>query len=700
MPGPAYLERRPRLREPLELAPLERGRVCARAPSDGTTLELGADEASVVALLAGRYDVRELLSAAAALDPPVPALVTLALVRKLDARGLLADLDEPGRAFTWVPPVTPASRRRRSKLARALDARIRVPALAALFAPARRLPRGWIVPASFGAIGALALELAFAAVSARARPLLDPFASRADSAPRVAFVAWLVVSLALSWRGLLRGVALASLGHAVPAVQLALGFGFPHLEVDDAARRTAPRRDRQALSLVGLGALAAFAAAPAAFALFAGARGAAAIAAIACLLFFVDLAPHGRSDAYTLIAITAGVPRHARRSAAYLLRRSLRNLLWRAPMGERERVFTAVTSAWLVHAISAEVWLAAVLVPGARGLFERTLAHDGGRPTASALLAIAMLFATLATFVVVMVALATGAMGMIVFALRDRGVSAPASDAAVEPTDADVRARLAEPAVLATLDEAPFERVLAKVRRRRWPAGAVLRRQGATASWLGVVARGEIAVVVEEESGMPHETATLGESAVFGQGTLLADVRARSTLRAKTEVEVLVLEGAGFREAIGAGQGAERGLALLRRADALRAVPELESLGSVRLARLIAGAKVVNLGEGERVASRELAGVALFYVQAGCVRVEREGVELAKLVAGDRHAALGASLASRAGADALVALEASTLFCIDEPSFAVELLGRASMPDMVEEAMARSVRGGALRSGK
>ena len=114
--------------------------------------------------------------------------------------------------------------------------------------------------------------------------------------------------------------------------------------------------------------------------------------------------------------------------------------------------------------------------------------------------------------------------------LRQAGVLA--SDSAIAA---------AQHAFLAELPEPGRASVLALLEPRRYRAGAVVVGRGAPADELFLVLRGRLSVVDDSGAGQPRRAATIPAGGLFGElGVALGGVRT-ATVKADTDVEVLVL---------------------------------------------------------------------------------------------------------------------------------------------------------------
>lgn len=110
-------------------------------------------------------------------------------------------------------------------------------------------------------------------------------------------------------------------------------------------------------------------------------------------------------------------------------------------------------------------------------------------------------------------------------------------------------ARLARIPLLASLSSAELAVVGLWVSAERYPAGAVVVRQGEPADRLFFIASGEVEVLVDDAHGVPRGVGVLSTGSYFGEIALLGDDSARrtATVRSITPVELYSLQKDDFR---------------------------------------------------------------------------------------------------------------------------------------------------------
>ncbi len=105
--------------------------------------------------------------------------------------------------------------------------------------------------------------------------------------------------------------------------------------------------------------------------------------------------------------------------------------------------------------------------------------------------------------------------------------------------------------------EAPREvaaQTASRMRILTFPPGAVVIRQGEPSDRFFVVAKGEALVVQRDESGAERTVSTLGPGDYFGEVGILTGHTRNATVRAKTSLEVLVLDDDAFRTLVASSQ--------------------------------------------------------------------------------------------------------------------------------------------------
>ena len=473
----ALARARPRLVADLDVRVVD-GAAIAIARGTGVACDLAADDVQALSLIDGQRPIDDLLPAAMALQPPLRPAACLGLLRRLHACGLLQGLD-PAAAAELVGQDAGGEGRLASlgRWHRWLRLGVTLPG-----------PLRW--PSALGLSGGTARILAAVGVSAtlvlvgilvateRADAAFDLFGSFALVERSLAI--YVAALTAASLRGLLRAAAVAKTGE--PA-RLWIGFtaGVLHVDVDDRARGWLPMPQRLGLYLAGVAGLALPAAAGLTMAWLAAdvpdAEPLRLLGAVATTLLLVNLAPYGRGDGWNLAGAWSRVPDLRRRAAAWMLRRSLRNLWSRSSgMTHVERTALLLASSWLAHGIAASWLLMDHLLPSVLQAVT-TLARIGDESLLR--WSIAM---TLAAGLLAMVLLLVIGLGLIFVGAATQLVRRPEprpteTRRVADVTDEILDAMSAVP-FLAALPRDELTTVVAGTRRERWPAGAAIVRQG------------------------------------------------------------------------------------------------------------------------------------------------------------------------------------------------------------------------------
>lgn len=86
-----------------------------------------------------------------------------------------------------------------------------------------------------------------------------------------------------------------------------------------------------------------------------------------------------------------------------------------------------------------------------------------------------------------------------------------------------------------------------RLRRQQFAAGDVIIRQDAPSDYFYIIVSGEVDVVREESDGAELHVTSLGKSAYFGEIGLLQGAPRTATVRARTAVDVIVMDRQAFQ---------------------------------------------------------------------------------------------------------------------------------------------------------
>jgi len=569
-----------------------------------------AAEERLLPLLDGTRDLAALVRDALALDAPVTPLITLGLVRRLEATGLLGrEALAPVSASRWrwldlnIPlgrPRAPSSERGATRGASQLA--LLVVLCGVVLAGAA------VVLALYR--GALAW-------------LLSPFATTVDVLDD-AVTLYLAASATMTFRGLVRWAYLwiAGLDAPVPVLRVRVGLAF--LDTDLRAKRWATRSQRADLARLGLGSLGFVLGLSGLLSLMLGVDLARGTAAVALLLLLADSCPYARTDARDLVGLVTLVSHLRSRGAAFLMRRTVRNLRRRDRLASLERVYLLVAVGWLLHAFVTVGIVGGLVLPDLLSLVARIAASDASPLDLGLSLGVALVVVGLA------LAMVGGLCWVALSQLRQ--VTAPTrGDRPTEdaPLDATTRSSFVDQASrVPFLAELPPEARLALaevMRRENYPRAATILRQGERGDRFCYLVEGEVEVTVEEECGLPHPVATLHPGDFFGETALIEDVPRTATVTASTPVVLLTLDRHHFLDLVAASTFPGQSVVdHLRTSVALRAFPVFRNLLASEVGRLLAGCHIERRSAGETVVEQGHAADALYVIREGRCTVVRE----------------------------------------------------------------------------
>ena len=576
------------------------------------------EEEPIVALIDGLRSVEALVRSGMQATPAVRAMATLAVLRRLQAAGLLEGLDAvEGHLFEGHPS-------RLARLARAWDRRIPVPVLGKLLVVGRPLGRATLKLLPWIAAPLLIAGLVAAGVSGRWSQLLAPM----DGADLVseALFAWVALTLTLSWRGLWRGLSFAALELPLPAAVVRIMPPFIFGDIDDRDRRSASREQRLRIASTGLAATAMGAGLAMLAWLWFDVEDPhlRLLAAVALYATLADAAPYGRGDGFHLIGILTSIPDLRRRSTAFLLRRSLRNLLRSEPVTPLEQTYLTVASAWLGHALLSLFLLTSYLLPGTL----RAVAHAarvgadlGGLP-GMVMVLIGLLMVLLTGLLVTGLLLIVG--GAVQQLMRRPQSTPPAQSQRVGEDASTLTAELAKVPFLGALPAQELGTLVSGMRRERHDDSAAIVRQGEHGDRFFFLHSGSADVIYEEESGLQHRVARLTEGDFFGEIALLESVPRTATVIARGECEVLTLDRETFVALVEHSRFAREAiLDQVRNAAFLRQVRVFSHLGAKLMALLLDGVVVLRVGAQETIVREGDDGDAMYVIREGRCEVAR-----------------------------------------------------------------------------
>ncbi len=596
-------------------------------PGGAHVMTVHKEEEPIVALIDGQRTVEALVRAGLSATPPVRAMATLALLRRLQGAHLVQGLT------SVEGHIVDRRRSRWARFNRAIDLRVPVPALGRILGVGRFLGAGTLGALPWLAGLTLVAGLVATMASGRTGELLAPLDG--GDLPAEALWAWASLALLLSWRGLWRGLSFAALGLPLPRAALRLTLFVLYGDIDDRDRRTASREQRLRIASTGLAAMGLGAGiATLAWLLLAPDDGRMRILASAAVYLVVaNAAPYGRGDGFHLVGILTGIPDLRRRSTAFLLRRSLRNMLRSEPVSPLEQTYLTVASAWLGHALLSLFLLTWHLLPGTM----EAVAHaarvgaDLGGASGVVMALIGLVAAGLVLLLVVGLVVVLGGAAL---QLLRRPKSTPPRENHRIGTDAEgLTKELSKVPFLAALPDDELAAVVAGMRRERHDPGAAIVTQGETGDRFCFLHGGEADVIYEEESGLQHRVARLSAGDFFGEIALIEAVPRTATVVARTACEVLTLDRETFVALVERSRFAREAiLDQVRNAAFLRKVRVFTHLSARLMGQLLAGVEVQRIDAGQVVVQEGDDGDAMFVIREGRCEVARaqdEGGDLA-----------------------------------------------------------------------
>ncbi len=591
-------------------------------------MDVAAHEAMVLDLLDGR-DLGAVVRAA--VDLGVRPMQVLALLRRLDDASLLEGVG---------PEASHLFGRRRPSLTGRLfrrlgDLHLLLPFLAAPLAAGRLIPAA--VWKRFHLVGFLLLAAVWcvAAVYGGLPQLTNPLPTT-DAPLTLLALLYASAALVLSIRGLARGLAMRSLGVAVPGAGLRLTWGVLHIEADQRHRGSASRDRRIHLALVGLSSLAWVAALCAAAYVTTQSGVARLVSVVATLALVANLSPYGRTDAWHLAGMLTRIPSLRRRALHFLVRQVGRNLRKRAPTTPDERRYLLLVTLWLLHALLVLALVGERLLPGATGLLGATISGTGVAHFEASLVVTGLLVGVVAVAGALYAAALAGLVGaFLVQLLRTRPPVVRRGDAGEAETRAFLAGADGVP-FLAGLDATARGMVAFALRREAHPPESAVITQGTVGDRFCFLLSGHCRVEVCEASGIVHDVAHLGPGAFFGEVALLEGRPRTATVRAMDEVVVLTLEREAFDHILDESDlPRDRCVEDLRVAALLREIPPLRELSPPELDQLQRGLVSEARGAGEVILREGDPGDAMYLLREGRCRVIRDGDLLAELGPGD-----------------------------------------------------------------
>ena len=108
--------------------------------------------------------------------------------------------------------------------------------------------------------------------------------------------------------------------------------------------------------------------------------------------------------------------------------------------------------------------------------------------------------------------------------------------------------------ILEPLDETDIARLMEEVEVQHYAAGEDLVRQDEPGDSFFIILRGNVAVIIRDETGQEHEVSSLGKYDYFGEMSLLTGEKRNATVRSSEDCTVAVVEREAFKHVIEANE--------------------------------------------------------------------------------------------------------------------------------------------------
>jgi len=577
-------------------------------------------EEPVLELLGPDASLDDVVRAALGLSPPIRPMAVLGVLRRLYREGLLEGLDQTGERLFGKGEESHAVIR---LLRRVTDIRLQTTALSGIASPGAVLPAGLWRPLFWIAAVALIAALGFAAFQGRLQLVLGLFPR---SAPALTLVTslYVVAAFVLSFRGLLRGLAMRSLGVPVYAAGLRVLWGVVHLDVDDRERRGAHRDGRLEVAIAGLTPLLIASAVGAWLAATTGNMASRLVSAVAIAALIVDLAPYARTDGREVGGILALIPHLRRRSWSYLKRHAFQ-VRRKTPENAHDSTFSLAATAWIAHGAAIVYLIGSHWMSGLSHLYIQVLSGRGAQHAPGWLTVVGGVAG--GVLVLVLVALV---LWFAVLALTFLKHLAPAQTSASRGKQlGDEAAEFIDKVrgipFLSRLPEVAIERLASQLKREAYSSGEAIIRQGEPGDRFCFVEKGQCVVAIGDASGLEHQVATLTTGDFFGEVALIQDIERTATVRATSDVHVLSLTRKVFLAmAEEIDLPTEEVLSQVRNAAFVRGHRFFATLSATQLRQVLVRVTERSLPAEEVVVSQGAAGDSLFLIREGACTVDHE----------------------------------------------------------------------------
>jgi CRP-like cAMP-binding protein len=610
----------PRLRAGIDRRRNADGQLVLSDPRASAYMGLRKSEEPLLELMGGESSLDDVVRAGMALTPPLRPMAVLGCLRRLYREDMLDGLERTGaRLFGSQPTGSPLA----ALLRRSTNLRLNIPGLQALSSPGAVLPTAIWTPLFWLGVVATVSALVFAGVQGRLQLVLGLFPR---SAPALTLVTYLYVlaCCVLSFRGLLRGLALRSNGIAVYGAGLRVVWGIAHFDIDDRERRAAHRDGRLAAALAGLTPLFLAAGAGAWLAATTGNLASRLVSAVSIAALIINLAPYARTDGREVAGILSLMPHLRRRSWSYLKKHAFQ-VRRKTPENTQDMTFSWAATAWIAHGLIVVYLLGGHWMAGLSHLFIEILSGRGTEHAPPWLMAIGG-----AVGVVLVLILAVLVLWFVTLALTFLGHLAPSKTSATRGQQLGDEAAEFIDAVrgipfLSTMPDDAISRLASQLKRETYRPGEAIIRQGEPGDRFCFVEHGQCAVAIADASGLEHQVATLATGDFFGEIALVQDIERTATVRATGDVRILSLSRDVFLAmAEEVDTPTEEVLSQVRNAAFVRGHRFFATLSPTQLRQVLSRLKERNLPSNEIVVTQGESGDSLFLIREGRCVVDHE----------------------------------------------------------------------------
>jgi cAMP-dependent protein kinase regulator len=225
--------------------------------------------------------------------------------------------------------------------------------------------------------------------------------------------------------------------------------------------------------------------------------------------------------------------------------------------------------------------------------------------------------------------------------------------------------------LFAHLDDEALGELAGQAKKLGYRAGQLIIRQGDEGDSFFVIEKGNVAVLVTEDSGLEWTVAFLGPGDAFGEMALLQYGQRTATVRAESDLILVAIDREHFLYALGDGSvPLSKVTALLRATQTMRGSAVFNAMSPGALARVVGLARRETCKEGDVIIQEGESGDSFYIIESGAASVTRAGASdpVARLGPGDFFGEI--ALLSDAPRNATVTcIEPCALLVLDRQSF-------------------------------